>query len=236
MNIEKKLEELVNKARTTLGDRLDSIVLYGSAARNEFDTGHSDLNLLILATELDLEALRRSGPLLLWWQESGNPPPLLFTREEFRQSVDAFPIEITDIQLSHRVLHGTDPLTGLQVDPGHLRIQLEHEVRSKLLRFRQKAMPILADRKALLKLIVDSAPTFLLFLRHILLLKGLPSPASRRNLLEAARESGLIDTPCFVQVIDLREGKLSPKSVDSVQLFEDYLKQIQHLVALVDRH
>jgi predicted nucleotidyltransferase len=236
MNIEKKLEELVSKAKAALGERLDSIVLYGSAARNEFDSGHSDLNVLILATVLDLEALRKAGPLLIWWIEAGHPQPLLFTKEEFRCSTDAFPIEITDIQASHRILYGEDPLVGLTVDAMHHRVQLEHEVRSKLLRLRQKAMPVLDDPKALLRLIEDSVSTFLIFVRHILILKGLNPPAPRRQLLESAHVAGLIDPVCFAQLIDLREGKLSPKAVDSVQLFEDYLRQIQILVASIDAH
>jgi hypothetical protein len=74
----------------------------------------------------------------------------------------------------------------------------------------------------------------LLFLRHTLLLKGLEAPVGRRELLEAGAKAGLIEGSSFAQLIDLREGKLSPKAADSVQLFEDYLKQIQSLVASVD--
>lgn len=235
-DIEKKLRELVSRARAALGERLDSIVLYGSAARGEFDSGHSDLNVLILTTALDREALRLAAPLVIWWVEAGNPQPLLFTRDEFRRSTDAFPIEIVDIQKAHRLLFGVDPISGLTVDAGQHRAQLEHEIRSKLLRLRQKAIPLLEDRKALLRLMEDSVTTFLLFVRHMLLLKGLEAPAPRRQLVTAAHQAGLIEPFCFAQLIDLREGKVSPKSVDSVQLFEDYLKQIEVLVASIDAH
>jgi len=234
MQMEKQLQDLVSKAKAALGGKLSSIVLYGSAARNEFDSGHSDLNILILTTDLDQATLKAAAPLLIWWVEARNPQPLLFTLEEFRRSCDAFPIEITDIQASNRILHGDSPLEGLIVDRTHHRAQLEHEIRSKLLRLRQKAMPVLGDNKALLRLMEDSVTTFLLFIRHALVLQQLETPAPRRQLVEAAHRAGLIDPLPFAQLIDLREGKLSPKSVDSVQLFEDYLKQIQSLVASVD--
>lgn len=236
MNLEQKLAELVRRAQSSLGDRLDAVVLYGSAARNEFDSGHSDINVLMLATALDLEALRRAGPLLVWWMESGHPQPLLFTREEFRNSTDAFPIEITDIQASHRVLHGEDPVVDLTVDPQLLRVQLEHEARSKLLRLRQKAMPVLDQPQLLMRLMVDSVPTFLLFLRHILLLQGHSAGLGRRDLLTLAASTRFFDPACFIQLVDVREGKLSPRSPDPVQLFEDYLRQIQVLVASIDAH
>ncbi|MBM3759089.1 MAG: hypothetical protein FJW36_02455 [Acidobacteria bacterium] len=236
MDIEKKLNELVSRAQSALGSNLDSILLYGSAARNEFDSGHSDLNILILSKTIDRATLSAIAPLVLWWREADNPQPLLFTREEFLKSTDAFPIEIIDIQAAHRLLWGDDPMPGLTVDPAHHRAQLEHEIRSKLLRLRQKAMPILQDPQPLLKLMAESVTTFLLFVRHALLLKQLEAPQSRRQLLEAAHKAGLIAPSCFAQLIDLREGKLSPKSLDSVQLFEDYLKQIQDLVASIDAH
>lgn len=232
--IEKKLAELVSRATAALGDRLESILLYGSAARNEFDSGHSDLNILILTRQLDRQTLASSANLLLWWLGLGNPQPLLFTLEEFRRSTDAFPIEIKDIQMAHRILYGADPLDTLIVDREHHRAQLEHELRAKLLRLRQKAIPILDDHKALLRLMEDSVSTFLLLMRHAMLLGGLNPPDSRRDLIAAAHTARLITPNCFVQLIDLREGKLSPKSADSVQLFEDYLKQIQTLVASVD--
>lgn len=232
--IDKQLAELTSRATAALGDRLESILLYGSAARNEFDSGHSDLNILILTRRLDRQTLALAAPLLLWWLGLGNPQPLLFTLEEFRRSTDAFPIEIHDIQLAHRLLHGSNPLDGLTVDRALHRAQLEHELRAKLLRLRQKAIPILDDHNALLRLLGDSVTTFLLLMRHAMMLSGLNPPASRRDLIAAAHTAGLVNPLCFAQLIDLREGKLSPKSVDSVQLFEDYLKQIQTLVASVD--
>lgn len=232
--IEKQLAELISRATAALGDRLESILLYGSAARNEFDAGRSDLNILILTRQLDRHTLALAAPLFLWWLGLANPQPLLFTLEEFRRSTDAFPIEIKDIQVAHRLLYGANPLDGLIVNREHHRAQLEHELRAKLLRLRQKAIPILNDHIALLRLMEDSVTTFLLLMRHAMLLSDLNPPTSRRDLITAAHTAGLIQPDCFTQLIDLREGKLSPKSTESVQLFEDYLKQIQTLVASVD--
>ncbi len=234
MKIEKQLEELVARATSALGGELESLILYGSAARNEFDSGHSDLNILLLAKKLDFDVLSRVAALLDWWRRQGHPQPLLFTLDEFRRSTDAFPIEIYDIRDRHRILHGSNPLPDLVIDNHYHRAQLEHELRAKLLRLRQKAVPVLKSPKELLRLMEDSVSTFLVLLRHAMLLKGLPPPAARRELLAAAHMADVINPVSFAQLIDLREGKLSPKSVDSVQLFEDYLKQIQTLVASVD--
>ncbi|WP_031497605.1 hypothetical protein [Bryobacter aggregatus] len=234
MQLEKLIQEFVKRVVTALGLHLESVVLYGSAAGQEFDSGHSDVNILLLTRDLDLSTLRLAAPVLDWWRNQRQPQALLFTLDEFRRSTDAFPIEIHDIRTNHRILHGTDPFPSLAIDSSQHRVQLEYELRTKLLRLRQKAIPVLQDRAALLKLMADSVSTFLVLLRHAMLLKGVTVPSARRELLSAANDASLIKPVCFAQLIDLREGKISPKTVDSVQLFEDYLKQIETLVASVD--
>jgi len=77
-------------------------------------------------------------------------------------------------------------------------------------------------------------PTFLLLLRHRLLLAGHTPPPQRRALLDFAHQAGLIEALPFSRLLDLREAKLSPRTLDSVQLFEDYLTQIERLVSDAD--
>jgi len=231
---ENLLKSLTEKVEKAFGSHLCSLVLYGSAARGEFDEGHSDLNLLLVLEKLDGAALEKAGPILMWWRELGQPMPLLFAAGELERSSDAFPIEISDLQACHRLLAGKEILQGLRVDAAHHRAQLEHELRSKLLRLRQKAVPILNDRKLLLRLMEDSVSTFLVLIRHALLLQGVEAPSKRRELLALAEGGGLMEARPFSALLDLREGKLSPKAVQPVQLFEDYLRQVQILIAAVD--
>ncbi|MBZ2185562.1 MAG: hypothetical protein K7J46_12695 [Bryobacter sp.] len=234
MNQEKQIEQFLERARAAFGLQLDAILLYGSAARGEFDAHHSDLNLLVLLHALNRASLAAAAPLLEFWLESGHPQPLFFTRAELRSATDAFPIEILDMISSHRLLHGDSPLDGLTVNPVFHRAQLEHELRSKLLRLRQKAILVLAQPEELLRLLAASVPTFLLLLRHRLLLAGHTPPPQRRALLDFAHQAGLIEALPFSRLLDLREAKLSPRTLDSVQLFEDYLTQIERLVSDAD--
>ena len=47
------------------------------------------------------------------------------------------------------MLWGEDVIASLDVDRRYYRAQVEHELRSKMLRLRQKASGVLSDRKAL---------------------------------------------------------------------------------------
>ena len=57
-------QESVAAARTAVGERLLAAALYGSAARGEFDSAHSDVNVIFVFTALgtsELEALRHAN-------------------------------------------------------------------------------------------------------------------------------------------------------------------------------
>jgi len=235
MDIDKLLEQFSKRAQQAFGSRLESIVLYGSAATGEFDPGRSDINLLVLLQEVDVAILRSARPLLNWWLEQGYSWPILQSTSEFLRSADVFPMELIDIFAAHRNILGNFVAEAPHIDPALHRAQLEHELRTKLLRLRQKSIPLFEQPKELLRLMENSLPTFLLLLRHTLLLAGHnPSFDRRQNLTLASEKLGLQPT-AFLEILDTRQGRVSPKTVDSVQLFESYLAQVQALVHFADR-
>src|SRR5690349_15843489 len=101
-----------------------------------------------------------------------NPAPLLLSIEEIRNSADSFPIEFHDISERRQVLYGEDVLAGLVIDDAWYRAQVEHELRAKMLRLRQKAGGLLSDSELLLRLMTDSVSTFCVLFRHALRLAG----------------------------------------------------------------
>ena len=122
------------RLQAALGGRLVSLLLYGSAARGTHVPGRSDVNTLLICDAVDEPLFAALGPVLRDWQ---NPPPLILTEAEWRQSADAFPIEYDDIRAAHQVLAGKDPWAGITVRRDDVRRQLEHELKGKLVRLRQ---------------------------------------------------------------------------------------------------
>jgi hypothetical protein len=115
----------------------ESAVLYGSAARGDWVAGRSDVNVLLVVDDPSPAALSRLTPAVTDWHNRGLMPPLIIGRAEWAAAADVFPIEITDMQLAHRVLRGSDPISGMRVDPSDLRRALESDLRGKLMRLRQ---------------------------------------------------------------------------------------------------
>jgi hypothetical protein len=137
--MDKLLTQLVEKLQKAYGDRLVSVVLYGSAAAGDHHAKFSDLNVLCVLSEITPRELGASEDIFRWWREQGSPSPLLLTEHELATSTDCFAIEFNDIKRSHRLLLGKDVITPLVVDDSFYRAQVEHDLRAKLLRLRQKA-------------------------------------------------------------------------------------------------
>jgi hypothetical protein len=232
--MERELTELVDRLKKAHGGRLVSVMLYGSGAGADHSSKYSDLNILCILSEVTPRELGQSEPVFRWWKERGNPAPLLLSEHEFQTSTDCFPIEFHDIIRQHRLLDGKDLAGTLQVDNSFYRAQVEHELRAKLLRLRQKASGVLSDKDLLLKLLVDSISTFCVLFRHALMLHGKEAGMKKRDVIEQAREVFGLDSAPFNRLLDLREEKIKPRDLDATALLGPYLKEISVVIDAVD--
>jgi predicted nucleotidyltransferase len=233
--MEKVLTQLVEKLQETFRDRLVSVVLYGSGATGDRQEKFSDYNVLCVLTELSRRELAASEPIFRWWREQGSPAPLLMTEQEVRTCTDCFAIEFHDIKRDHQVLHGKDVVVDLEIDDSFYRAQVEHDLRAKLLRLRQKASGMLSDANLLRRLLLDSISTFCVLFRHALLLNGFDAPPRKREVIQAARQHFGLDAAPFEKLLDIREERIKPRDVDPVGLFDAYVAGISVVIDAVDR-
>ena len=186
--IERWIERLTGEFDTA-GIADATVVLHGSAARDQYLPGWSDVNLLILLDQLGPEVLDRLRPALTRWQADANAVPLLFTRAEWARAADAYPLEIAEMQTGYRVIRGADPLAGVEVRPEDLRLALERELRGKLLRLRQ-GYALHGDRpEALAEGSRQGISSLLVVLRGVLLLAGRTPPLDPSELVAAAADA-----------------------------------------------
>jgi len=233
--MESTLNQLLEKLTKALGDRLVSVVLYGSAASGDHHENFSDLNVLCVLDQVTTRELAQSEPVFRWWREKGNPSPLLLSEHEVATSTDCFAIEFHDIKAHHRILQGKDVISQLVVDDVFYRAQVEHDLRAKLLRLRQKASGASSDKDALRRLLADSISTFCVLFRHALILHGVASKGKKRDVIEQAREKFGIDPAPFAKLLDLREQRIKPRDLEPEGMLDSYLKQISVVIDAVDR-
>lgn len=232
--MQKVLTQLVERLQKTYGERLVSVVLYGSAAVGDHQGRYSDINILTVLSQLTTRELGDSEPIFRWWREIGNPAPLLMSRDEVRTATDCFSMEFHDMQSRHRILHGEDVVATLEIDDSFYRAQVEHELRAKLLRLRQKASGALADKDLLRRLLLDSVSTFCVLFRHAIILHGGEPRFPKREVVEEAQRRFGIHTEPFDKILDVREERIKPRDLDPLPVFEQYLKEISVVIDAVD--
>ena len=79
--MEKVLDQLVQKLKDAFGERLVSVVLYGSAAAGDRQSRFSDWNILCVLREITRAELASSEKIFRWWREQGSPAPLLLSQD-----------------------------------------------------------------------------------------------------------------------------------------------------------
>ena len=230
------LNDLVAQARAIYGTDLVCVALYGSAARGEHTAKHSDLNVLVIVERITMEHLKREAPAARGWRDAGNPPPLTLTRAEWKGSADVFPMEYSDILAYHKVLAGALPTEGIVVEPADLRLQLEHEAMSKLLRLRHAVLVAGRDGKALRELLEQSVSTMMVLFRALLRLQGEAPPADSEAVCARVMERCGIDTATALRIVRHTRDKEPIRKDEAEGLVERYLNTAQSLVSYLDRY
>lgn len=232
--VEQKLSDMVQRLKTAFGDRLVSAILYGSAAMDDWHEPTSDLNVLCVMERLSPQELAESEPVFRWWREQGNPPPLLLTAEEVRTATDCFAMEFQDMREHRRILYGHDVIEDLVIDKSFYRAQVEHELRSKQIRLRQQATPLIGNSERLTKLMTDSISTFCVLGRHALILSGNPPRWKKQEIVTALE--GTMGRPLKAanEILAIRGSGKRPGGMEPVSLLGEYLTDMDALVRFVD--
>jgi hypothetical protein len=234
MTADKHLSELVERLSGAAGGNLLSVVLHGSAATEEFHPEYSDLNVLCVVRDLSVATMRALSPVLSWWTGHRYPAPLFFTRNELQTAADVFPIEMLDIKERHKVLQGGELFRDLQVPLALHRVQLEHELRTKLLFLRQHYMSLSADHERARNLMLDSVSNFLALFRHALIAMGETMSHSKTEVARRMAAKVDFDPAPFEQLLQVREHRVKPERLDVDALFAAYLAAIEKVIQAVD--
>jgi hypothetical protein len=157
------------------------------------------------------------------------------TRHELERSTDVFTIELLDMQQHHRVLFGEDVLQGLQIPMNLHRIQVEYELREKLILLRQQMLLASGNNSRLWELLLRSAPSVATLFRHALIALGDSSQTKRREAVQILSKQMEFDPSAMNQALDVREGKADAKKIDIDELFSRYLETIEKVAAGVDK-
>lgn len=227
--------EFTNDYHKIYGVDLISICLYGSGARGDYIPGRSDLNFLIVLTEEGIKGLDRAFKVVAKWHRRRVTTPLFMTQEYIATSRDTFPLEFLNIKRDYQVVWGKNPLAKLTIRKKQLRLQLEREVKGKLLQLREAYLASKGWKRNIAAVASQSLTAVLSIFQGILYLQGKEIPHQRGEVIRAiAGETGLAAAP-FMQLLQVKEGKTKLRRKKMKALMEGYIEEVRRLAFWVDK-
>lgn len=238
-------ESLRRDLERAVGPRLRALVVYEahgalgdvpgtSEATADVQIRHEDLvHTLALVDNLSAADLALLAALTSSWETRGLAIPLILSPRELARSLDAFPLEFSQILARHVVVFGDDPLQGLAVDRQDLRRACEAQVKSHLLHLREGYLQAGADSRKVAELVAASATPLRALLVNIARLHGINarSPEALLHFLETRMN---FPADGLRPVILLGTRSSTFRGPDLSEVFPGYLLAVEQLARLVD--
>jgi len=232
---EKVFEQFAKEITELFGKDVVSIILFGSAATEEYSPKKSDINFLVVLTQQGIEQIEKVQRFPAKWQKRKISLPLFLTEAYINASLDSFPIEFFNMQAAYKVIYGKDILKTLQIKKGDLRLQCERELKAKLLQLRQGYILTRGKPRSLKRLIGQSIVAFASIFRGLLYLKGKEIPETKQEILLATcREFGL-DEGLFSLLFSVRGLGVNLSRKQLVSNVQRYISEIEKLSEIVDQ-
>ncbi len=226
------LQKLTQGLKDVYQEELVSIILYGSAVSGNFVDKYSNLNLLVVLKNTDIEVIKKSSKLTRGFKLSNT---LFLTEDYIANSIDIFTIEFLDMQENYFVLYGRDILKNIQIDIRNLRFQCEHELKAKLLKLKQAYLSLNNNILALRGLLFASFTSLLHILRNTLRIKGRKPPYLKHEVLKELALEFKIDICVWEKILSAKnkEIKLSGREIE--QLFISFVRDLESVADIVDK-
>jgi hypothetical protein len=219
---------LVSDLQLVFGDRLRSVAAYGPV----IDGVSAPIACLVLVASVSASDLEGCAARAGRWRREGLAIPLIIPADEFKRSLDAFPLEYGEILRAHERVFGDDPFTGLAIAPEDLRRACETQIKSHLMHLREGYLLSGGRPQAVADLVAASAPAFAALLRNVARLTGVSSSERMAATREGARAAGLADG-VVADILALEHHSAMP-TADPARLFPDYLAAVEQLARMVD--
>ncbi|MBI5573723.1 MAG: hypothetical protein HY919_04115 [Elusimicrobia bacterium] len=218
--MQKYLDGFCDGLRSSLGEDLVSVILYGSAVKSENISKQSDVNIMVVVKKFSLECLSSIEKIISRAERKADINPVFWTEDELKNSVDVFPIEFTDIKESYRVLYGRDIISEISIDTKNLRHQLEFELRSKLLRLRTEWLSVKGSKSLLFDFLTRAGTSLLHLFNYA------------QKLLEGKMDNFLAEP--FKKCVLLKKKEIKLGRAELEKLYEDVHNSVNKIISSVN--
>ena len=232
---EEVFAEIEKDFKAIFNDAIISIILYGSGAGSDFNPHMSDLNFLIILSEEAIDHLDKAIETVSRWRKKNVATPLFMTKSYIESSLDSYPLEFLNMKKNYILVYGEDILKDISLQPHHLRLQCEREIKGKLLLLREGFLETEGKQKRIKELIKASITAFISIFNGLLYLKGIEILPTRREIIQSVAKEIPIDQEIFMKCLDIKQDTQEFSSSEIKNLFKAYLVEVRKLWEVVDK-
>ena len=160
------IEPLAAQLKAIFGDRLKMIAAFG-------DTSNS----CAVVQSLTIDDLDRCATHSAKWTKAGVETPLLIVEGELRRALDAFPLELSEIIATRRIIEGPDLFAEILVPKQELRRACEVQARGHVLHLREGYIEAAGGSKAVATLVAAAIAPFRALVKNVARLDGISPKA-----------------------------------------------------------
>ena len=228
------ITEFTAQLKEVYSDDLLAVILYGSAAGTNYQSGVSDINVLVILENSNAAKMFSLGKALKSILQKNRISPFIMTREEFTTSADVFPLEYCDILENNSVVYGNSDILKIKVNMANLRFELEEKLRGAVGDLRSMLIASSGSEKTLKDLILSWSGIGNIIFRGLLRLKNINcSGMDSKAILAEVEKTYDVKLEAFLLLNDLRQSKKN-LTVEALAFVDTLLEPLKALVRTVD--
>ncbi|MHA2366384.1 MAG: nucleotidyltransferase domain-containing protein [Candidatus Hodarchaeales archaeon] len=212
-------------------ENIKTLILYGSAVREDYHPGVSDINILVILESKKIPLLRNMLTPVNKARKKGFQV-FFISKKNLESSTDVFPIKFGAIKESYQVLYGKDYLKNLEISKKFLRLRCEQELKNLLLRMVRYY--ISQNGTKLKEFLSDIINGFLEDLRVTLHLLHDILP-SKEEIISIASQHFDIDDEVLKKMKKIHYNELKLTRLEYEELYNEFMAVVEKVTSYIDQ-
>ncbi|MBW6516357.1 MAG: hypothetical protein K0B81_07070 [Candidatus Cloacimonetes bacterium] len=193
-------------------------------------------NLIVVLKDDSIKNIVKAHSVVKELTKMGMEPPLVVSEDYIANSLDSFPLEFLNIKTDYQnVIVKKEVLEGLQFEKSYIRLEMERELKSKILLIKMAILDNYGKPKVMRNLIKVSVHSIEPILKGLLFLLDVPIPLNHKELIDKADEVTDFPIDSLLTAVDFTLGRTAIKKEDFTGFFDTFTKQLQVLSDFIEQ-
>jgi predicted nucleotidyltransferase len=230
VSIQKELNEFINHIIQLYTRDLISIMAFGSCVTGDYIENKSDVNIMIVYSDLNITDLNAVAKLSRVWLKKRAFSPRFVTLGNLKDSSAFYQIDMLEMKDMHVTLFGKDLFTEININKQGIHWQLSYEIKGMRMRIKQQFWRSCDNEQLMLKILMERFTSIIHLSRALLFIYDKAIPKSYNEILGKMKEEFGIPSEFVLKMQLIKEKSLKPDEDVLVKLFA----QLMEIIKMID--